>query len=166
MKRIKSFKIFENFDLGREEIIDFFEDLDLVDIKSVEVKSVSDFTEEYKKRIKLVSYYIKDLFSGASSESNRRDFIYDYLNYKTGKLDHILGRSNEQMMVVSLDFYHPKMIRNSSFQYENYIRETLKSRLQRVRDGYDMDVFMYIEGGVNYMSDPIAKVQLFLFNQE
>lgn len=147
MKRIKSFKIFENFDLGREEIIDFFEDFDLVEIKSVEIKSVSDFTEEYKKGIKLVSYYIKDLFSDAS--------------YKTGKLDHILGRSNEQMMVVSLDFYHPKMIRNSSFQYENYIRETLKSRLQRVRDGYDMDVFMYIEGG-----DPIAKVQLFIFNQE
>lgn len=29
-----------------------------------------------------------------------------------------------------------------------------------------MDVFMYIESGVNYMSDPIVKVQLFIFNQE
>lgn len=158
MKRIKSFKIFENFDLDREEIMDFFEDFDLVEIKSVEIKSVSNFIK-YFKNIPSISRFpridfCKNFFGTTS--------INDYLDSKTSTLKFL----HEKMMIITLDYYHPKMIRSSGFQYENYIRETLKSRLQRVRDGYDMDVFMYIEGGVNYMSDPIAKVQLFIFNQE
>jgi hypothetical protein len=32
---MKHLKLFENFDLGREEIVDFFEDLDLVELISV-----------------------------------------------------------------------------------------------------------------------------------
>jgi hypothetical protein len=158
MKRIKSFKIFDNFDLGREEIIDFFEDFDLVEIKSVEIKSVNDFIKYFKKIPSISRFpridFCKNFFGTTS--------INDYLDSKTSTLKFI----HEKMMVITLDYYHPKMIRSSSFQYDNYIRETLKNRLQRVDSGYDMDVFMYIEGGVNYMSDPIAKVQLFIFNRE
>lgn len=165
---MKYIKLFENFDLGREEIIDFFEDFDLVEIKSIETKSVNDFIKYYKNIPSVRQFrsidFCKNLFG--------QDKINDYLDSKTSSLKFL----HEKMMVITLDFYHPKMIRNSSFQYNNYIRETIKQRLQRVHSGYDMDVFMYIDGPIMYSidrrevffltSDPIAKVQLFIFNQE
>ena len=42
---MKYLRLFENFELGREEIIDFFEDLELVDIKSINVVKVKDFVK-------------------------------------------------------------------------------------------------------------------------
>ena len=155
---MKYIKLFENFDLGREEIIDFFEDFDLVEIKSIETKSVNDFIKYYK-RIPGISRFPRIDFCKNLFETTK---INDYLDSKTSTLKFL----HEKMMLITLDFYHPKMIRNSGFQYENYIRETIKHRLQRVHSGYDMDVFMFIDGPIMYTSDPIAKVQLFIFNQE
>jgi hypothetical protein len=154
---MKYIKLFENFDLGREEIIDFFEDFDLVEIKSIETKSVNDLVKTFKRTSRYLHMACKNLFG--------KDKINDYLDSKTSTLKFL----HEKMMLITLDFYHPEMISIQhlpSFQYENYIRETIKQRLQRVHSGYDMDVFMYIDGPIMYASDPIAKVQLFIFNRE
>jgi hypothetical protein len=154
---MKYLRLFENFELGREEIIDFFEDFELVDIESIETKSISDFIKYYKSIPSISRFpridFCKNLFGTTK--------INDYLDSKTSTLKFL----HEEMMIVKLNFYHPKMIRNAGFQYDNYIQETIKHRLQRVNSGYDMDVFMFIDGPIMYTSDPIAKVQLFIFNQ-
>lgn len=165
MKYLKPFKILENFDLGREEIIDFFEDLDLVDIKSINIVKVKDFKISIPSAP--LDRYCHNLFANYNNykeyESSKK--ISGYLSYFSANLliDKNLGE--KEVMIVEMDFYHPKMIRNSSFQYENYIKEVIKSRVQRIHYGYDMDVFLHMPDVIKWTSDPIASLKIYIIPQ-
>jgi hypothetical protein len=163
---MKYLRLFENFELGREEIIDFFEDLELVDIKSINVVKVKDFI-----KIPIPSApadrYCHNLFANYNNykeyESSRK--ISEYLSYFSTNLLIDKGLVEKEIMIVDMDFNHPKMIRNSSFQYENYIKEVIKSRVQRIHDGYDMDVFLHMPSIINWTSDPIASLKMYIIPQ-
>jgi hypothetical protein len=71
---------------------------------------------------------------------------------------------DSEIMIVDLNFYHPQMIRNASFQYDNYIKQTIKSRVKRIHDGYDMDIFINL-GDVNYLSNPICNLFLYIIEK-
>lgn len=68
-------------------------------------------------------------------------------------------------MIVELDFYHPRMIRNSSFEYKKYIISVIKKYTERIHIGYDMNIFMYISN-IDWMGDPIAKITLIILNKD
>ncbi len=166
---MKYLRLFENFELGREEIIDFFEDLESVDINSISVVKVKDFIGgdgKYKLSIPTapLDRYCHNLFANYNNYkeymSSRR--ISGYLSYFSANLliDKSLGE--KELMIVDMDFNHPRMIRNPSFQYENYIKEVIKSRAQRIYDGYDMDVFLHMPSVIDWNSDPIASLKMYI----
>jgi hypothetical protein len=68
-------------------------------------------------------------------------------------------------MVVDLDFYHPPMTRNSSFNYGEYIIRVIKNYTERIHKGYDMNIFLYI-GYINYLADTIAKLTLVIVDKD
>jgi len=163
---MKYLRLFENFELGREEIIDFFEDLELVDIKSINVVKVKDFIKIPIPDAPL-DRYCHNLFANYNNykeyELSRK--ISGYLSYFGANMIIDKRLTEKEIMIVYMDFYHPKMIRNSSFQYEKYIKEVIKSRVQRIHDGYDMDVFLHMPSIINWTSDPIASLKMYIIPQ-
>jgi len=53
---MKYLKLFEDFDLGREEIIDFFEDTELVKVKDIEITSLWDIVTGRKGPLNYTIY--------------------------------------------------------------------------------------------------------------
>ncbi|HOB26372.1 MAG TPA: hypothetical protein PKG93_04430 [Bacilli bacterium] len=154
-------KLFEEFDLGREEIIDFF-DTELIEIKDIQMTNMWDIAsgrkgplgngQEYRAH-----YSTYNLWGNISF----MDFIH-ISNFKNNR--HSYLRETE-VMIVELDFYHPRMIRNSSFEYKKYIISVIKKYTERIHIGYDMNIFMYISN-IDWMGDPIAKITLIILNKD
>ena len=157
---MKHLKLFEEFDLGREEIIDFFEDTESVKVKDVEIVSLWDvvtgrkgpFGRGQEHRVHYATYNLwgDESFMDFVTKSNSKDNRHSYLR-------------ETEVMIVDLDFYHPPMIRSSGFQYKEYIISIIKNYTERIHEGYDMDIFMYVSN-IDWMSDPIAKLTLVIVN--
>jgi len=155
-------KLFEEFDLGKEEIIDFFEDTELVKVKDIEItnlwnivtgrKGPLDSEKEHRANYSTFNLWGDEGFMDFITRSNGFDKRHSYLR-------------ETEVMVVDLDFYHPQMIRNSSFQYKEYIISVIKNYTERIYNGYDMDIFLYISY-INYLADTIAKLTLIIVNKD
>jgi hypothetical protein len=159
---MKHLKLFEEFDLGREEIIDFFEDTELVQVKDIEITSLWNIVtgrkgplgSETEHRAHYATYNLwgDEIFMDFITRSNGFDKRHSYLR-------------ETEVMLVDLDFYHPPMTRNSSFNYGEYIIRVIKNYTERIHKGYDMNIFLYI-GYINYLADTIAKLALVIVDKD
>lgn len=161
--RFKKKKINENFDVGKEDIILLLGDNELIELKSIDFyntwndlrdKSAIEgqaILDQLRSKKYSVAYFL-NLFDGASG--------YEYVRNLISKKDR-----NDKFSIVKIDFYHPKMIRGSSFQYLNYIKSTIKKIFQPIHTMNDVECFMCIDR-INYMDDPIANIYIILVNAE
>jgi hypothetical protein len=165
---MKHLKIFEEFDLGREEIIDFFEDTELVKVKDVEITSLFNIVTGRKG----------PLGSGTEHRAHYATYnlwgdesFMDFISRTNETRKRIIDLQETEVMVVNLDFYHPSMTdaplsRHPSFQYKEYIISIIKNYTKRIHKGYGMDIFLYISY-INWISsDSIAKLTLVILNKD
>jgi hypothetical protein len=155
-------KLFEEFDLDKEEIIDFFEDTELVQVKDIEITNLWNIVTgrkgplgsgtEHRAHYATYNLWGDESFMDFITRSNGFDKRHSYLR-------------ETEVMVVDLDFYHPPMIRNSSFQYKEYIISVIKNYTERIHKGYDMDIFMYVSY-IHYLGDIIARLTLVIVDKD
>lgn len=158
---MKHLKLFEEFDLGREEIIDFFDNTELVEVKDVQISNMWEIVTgrkgplgsgtEHRAHYSTYNLWGDEIFMDFITKSNSKDNRHSYLR-------------ETEVMIVDLDFYHPPMIRSSGFQYKEYIISIIKNYTERIHKGYDMDIFLYVSN-IDWMSNPIAKLTLVIVNK-
>lgn len=68
---------------------------------------------------------------------------------------------DKDFYTIQIDFFHPKMIRSATFDYENFIRSRLKTIGKSIKKIYKTKIFWLIDY-VNYLANPIAKIILII----
>lgn len=136
----------EDFTLSNEEIRTVLEDSENVNIESIEYVDL--------KGVIKTSRYLKDNFYNLFNNKTFEHFISE----KSKKV------SEENCMLISMDFYHPKIkVRSSSFDYNRYIQNTFTNVFKRINIGYELEFFI-MTGDLDYLKDPICQVFIFIFD--
>jgi hypothetical protein len=73
--------------------------------------------------------------------------------------DNINPESN--LIFVSIEVNHPKMIRNASFDYQNYIKQIITQYFKKFYNHWDINIFYTLEY-VRYTGNPVGKVLLLI----
>lgn len=158
--RFKKKKVNESLDVGKEDITLLLGDSELIEIKSIKfydnyhkgksdlIMNLNSFHRKY--------YYFYNLFE-PNSGSNGFNFSYD-------NIVNLLG-NDKNFAIINLDFFHPKMIRNSSFNYDRFIKQTIARLIQPIHTMNDIECFIQIQD-LNVYEDPIANVYIILVNAE
>lgn len=125
--------------------------------------------EEYPEEMEIIDITKWDVDNLDISDlityiANFRNEEYD--DVRQYSIHEIEGLFNEKIefdcdkdfWTIQLDFYHPKMIRNVNFDYENYIKTRIKTIAKSLPRRYKTKIFWLPE--INFLQDPIGKIIL------
>ena len=151
--RFKKKKVNESLDVGKEDITLLLGDSELIEIKSIKFYNEDNFDKgRYDLRQLNTKYNFYNLF-----EPSKGRILYgDVLN---------LVANDGNFAIINLDFFHPKMIRNASFNYDAFIKQIIARLIQPIHTMNDIECFVCMDR-INYMTDPIANVYIILVNAE
>lgn len=154
--RFKKKKVNESLDVGKEDIILLLGDSELVEIKSIKFYNEDNIDKvRYDLRQLDMRYNIYNLF-----EPSKGRFSYvDILN-----VPELRDITENDIAIINLDFFHPKMIRNPSFNYDGFIKQIIARLIQPIQT-MNIECFVCMDR-INYMTDPIASVYIILVNTE
>jgi hypothetical protein len=164
MKRIKRFKVFENFELHREDVISFFEDDPSIIIEEIKNVNFNNFILSKAESIKDQSYIcqyigVKKIHNLFSQES--------FAEFRTRHKKDIESRSyyaqfdlaerpddSKELMIVKGTYLPKNELSSSKVKIDEGV-EVIKNLTSRINIGYDMDVFLNITNFIITRGDKI-----------